>query len=1641
MKPIYIDRTIFFSLAVFISTISTPANSILSKTIDNNFHYPKKQIFSDYSKQIVNKKNSQLNQTDQPLILPGQLIVKLKSPRAQGITRSKQPNLSDHEVVFDTRDELSSFDSLMKQYKVTRVRSLLTQTQRLRTQAPKIELQDKVTIADTALQRPAITSAFANIYLIDLDKSEDLNVVSKAFTKDANVVWAQPNLQYKAMASANDPYFLSIGSWGQDYADLWGVTKINADTAWDINRGAGAVVAVVDTGIDFNHADINDNIWRNPNETINGIDDDGNGYIDDINGWDFVDDDADATDLNGHGTHVSGTIAAERNNHFGIVGVAPEAKIMPVRGLDAFGGGSSFGLAQAIIYAAQNGADVINNSWGCELCPSDLLLEEAVDFAYAMNSVLVFSAGNSSDDISRRSPQNYKKTIVVSATDQYDALTDFSSFGFVDLAAPGGGVFDNNNYTAQDNILSLLATDTDWDPELVVGDKFLRIAGTSMAAPHVAAVAALIRAQHPNYSVEQVRQVLRRSAHDILTPGFDTKAGHGRVNAASALNEPTPLEVIILGPRPDLREGEDIITIAGTVNGASLHSYVLEYGLGQQPENWLPISNGTTSVIESTLAVWDATSVPDGAHTLRLTATTNNNQQYVDYHRVSLNRSVITSPNPGSYVRGGGTIELIGTATSHNFEKYKIKFEHSHGEEQYITLTNNGKKPIKNGVLATLDTSKLAARHINLVLVVVLKDGGKLRSKIQFVLDPSIHAGWPQQIELVQHNDKTMSFEDNVTATDINADGQAELLVGYNNRVKVFTHTGAQLPGWPQAINTNHSAALIQRSPAAGDFDRDGKLEIVAANDHGELFVWDHTGTLLDGFPRSLDNGVHSLALADINRDGELDIVATDWLGRVFVLSGSGHELPGFPANIASGRMSTPAIGDVDGDGLPEIAVVSAAAPSELFIINSLGHVLPGWPKALNTGSAIAIPEYVALADLDNDNDLEIVATSQRGKVYAFQHDGSALPNWPQQFTANHVSTPALGDITGDAVPEITVAADGSEGKWLYVWDASGKKMESDYYEKSRMESAPSLVDVDGDGRADAVGSHQVSAGKYALTATNLRGLILSPEIFEVNYVFWKPTNSGVSSLSTAPAFADLDGDGLLEMAIILADGSILVWDTERTASLVQPWPMVQHNATHSGAQPAPPNTEPVVPSRIEAENFQRFHDNTATHHGDCGSGPVDIRTTNDIDGRCEIFHTDAGEWLEYDVRAARDRKVDISLRLAGNNSNSSIRLELDGTTIGVITPGDTGAHSFVTKTLTNIYVSAGKHTIRVYFETTGVTLNYLELIESGVCTGNEFFCDDPTDTWFFPWQTWSGPGNIYIEDNPWIVWDTAVSASAGPTRRAMPFNKVFRNGKLRTNVKVGATGKAGLIYRVNDPGNTRDEMRGYFFGLCAENQRLIFAKMNHNFKIVKTQPFAVNADEPYLVEAVIKDNSHKFYIDNQLVLQANDAKHYAGSVGIAARNSATTWDNFSIVTATPFGASLPGRVEAEDFKNFYDTTPEHFGNCGSGPVDMYKTNDNNGRCSIGWTTAGEWLEYYFHVPVTGVYEIGLRVASNSQGNYISALVDGFLGAWGEVPNQGSDFSDINDKIWMAAGNHVMRIEFISGNVDINYWTLTWLHE
>jgi serine protease len=372
----------------------------------------------------------------------------------------------------------------------------------------------------------------------------DLDVLTLCaqLRSDPDVQYAQPNYTYHICQVPNDP----------DFPDQYAHQLIQMPDAWDISTGShDVVVAVLGTGVDVNHPDLKDNIWTNEGEIPdNELDDDENGYIDDVHGWNFESDsnevtpEADYYGDSGHETMVAGVIAAVGDNNEGVCGINWQCSIMPLRVSLSF---TSAEVAEGLDYAAANGVDILNMSFGGELFDpeGDLIVTEAIDNAFAQGVLLVASAGNS-DTERINYPAAYPNVIAVASTDGEDIKTGHSSFGpWVDIAAPG---------------TDIVTTD--------LGGEYIATAGTSFSAPYVAAVGALLLSHRPDLSHVEIRAILENTTDPVYYGDVDPDQGYigtGRVNAYTALQEAG-----VAFPLAEIAEPRQAQTLAADVNAVEL---------------------------------------------------------------------------------------------------------------------------------------------------------------------------------------------------------------------------------------------------------------------------------------------------------------------------------------------------------------------------------------------------------------------------------------------------------------------------------------------------------------------------------------------------------------------------------------------------------------------------------------------------------------------------------------------------------------------------------------------------------------------------------------------------------------------------------------------------------------------------------------------------------------------------------------------------------------------------------------------------------------------------------------------------------------------------------------------------------------
>jgi len=398
------------------------------------------------------------------------------------------------------------------------------------------------------------------------------------------------------LSPPNSHYLASKGSWGQNFLDQWGLAHIGFDqspqSAWRlVRRDAQPVtVAVIDTGLDWDHRNIDwDNIWFNPKEIAgNGVDDDHNGYIDDVIGWDFFENANKPWDYDGHGTMVAGIIAGSWKDADGIAGINPFARLMILKGLNNFGATRTSYLAEAIAYAADNGARVINLSVGGKGDANVAL--KAIDYAYAKGAVIVAAAGNEGVEIKDYGIAMSDKILVVGATGLDDQRLAFSNWGNVSVSAPG---LDILSLRARRTDTMLTLADAKYMPggNYVGGDKrYYRASGTSFAAPFVSGLASLMIANDPSLTNRQVMNIIKSTARDVGVPGVDQFTGYGIIDAAAALKAPKDYYLFAGISRAEVvqKGGAQVLRVHGTADANALKSARLEIGAGETPTTWKP---------------------------------------------------------------------------------------------------------------------------------------------------------------------------------------------------------------------------------------------------------------------------------------------------------------------------------------------------------------------------------------------------------------------------------------------------------------------------------------------------------------------------------------------------------------------------------------------------------------------------------------------------------------------------------------------------------------------------------------------------------------------------------------------------------------------------------------------------------------------------------------------------------------------------------------------------------------------------------------------------------------------------------------------------------------------------------------------
>ena len=840
-----------------------------------------------------------------------------------------------------------------------------------------------------------------------------------------------PAIEAVALNRLNRPCAETVPN-DPNYREQWNLVLMNMPQAWHLEQGNPTVtVAVVDSGIDIQHPDFRSQLWQNAGEIRgNRIDDDGNGYVDDIHGWDFSDApvlsgngdwkvrDNDPQDETGHGTHVSGIIAAKPNNGIGIAGIAWNCRLMPVRAGFKFGGGTYFqndDAAAAIVYAADNGAQVINMSWGDTV--NAFIIEDAVAYAYTRGCVLVAAAGNEGA-VGSWYPAGLKTVISVAWIDAERQLASDSNFGAtIDIAAPG------------DEILS-----TD------LNSGYQNSSGTSIAAAHVSGVAALVLSANPNYTNAEIQATLISTAGPLFSSNL---VGAGLVDASAALTASTDLTAQIDAHQRSVRttESSDIenIEIFGSAGGIGFTEYWLEYGIGEVPDLWFPLGTGQTKPkFNVCLYKWDTSGLSEGRYTVRLSVKSKNGDIKRDRTVVEVNRIVprISIHESQAWFVGNNVESVVMWQTD----------EVSIGEIELFQANGNVVRTVRS------DSE-------NLLHIVNLSDLGIFAGAYRYRLSVENRAGvlWVDdnkgvlyEIEVQNapiyplHLSAGTSTEDALhvvdTPVDINRNGRLEFITAEmgTNLVQIIEiaddGTFRQIFAFPEPF--------LPR--AVTDTDNDGLIEILC-NSPGATFLLEQRAQ--DGFPTERiweSQGGWSIAIVDADADDKPEIFTrydtTNSISVYEVDRDNNYRTIATLENPTLGNngiRANAATGDFDNDGQMEILI--GDSDGDLFVYEAIGNDQYGqtWTVRLPESSA----QLFAAGDMDGDSKAEFAVCAMTGTevgpialdirynhwlltIFTSDSDNTYRPVWTQRIrdVRNGGNGMTIADANNDGRNELCLA-------------------------------------------------------------------------------------------------------------------------------------------------------------------------------------------------------------------------------------------------------------------------------------------------------------------------------------------------------------------------------------------------------------------------------------------------------------------------------------------------------------------------------------------------------------------------------------------------------------------------------------------
>lgn len=856
------------------------------------------------------------------------------------------------------------------------------------------------------------------IYKVTIKDNKKIEQALNSLRASKDILWADYVTINRNKYTPNDSL----------YESLWYITQTETEKVWDFVRDASDVlIGISDSGIKWTHPDLQENIWLNEGEmagvsidwvngtfTGDGIDNDGNGKIDDVMGWDFVNNDNNPLqnwNYNYHGTHVAGCASAVGDNNLGTVGPAFNAKLLNMQGApdNQDSNGNPHGYQQ-MVYAADMGADIINASWGGQTYNLSYA-NTYVNYATNYGSLVVVAAGNGNIEHNSSyidAPSDCPNAFNVAATDRNDEKASFSEYGDpIDISSPG----------------------TEIKSTIIENDGYDNAQGTSMASPIVCGIAALVKAVNPDFTNTQIRERIENTADyiDDINPDYAGKLGAGRINAfAAVLYDKIPNMII---------EDKAITEIEG--DGDGIANPGERISLQVKLTNYLDINTGLA---------W---------------ASSNNTNVYLrcDQAGVVIQDSVASLGNIASGASVWNTDSPFTFNTSSNMSTQPIEFK------LYVEANLDSEIPYSieipfesNLSLNYPDWSfELTGQTLSSPIIMDINNDninevifGDIEGNVN-VLDnqQNFLSGFPINLN------SAISLP--LAVGDLNNDNIEDIVAVTNNK-EAFAISGDGSILWGPISLDNQ---MVKANPLITDLDGNGTLEAVICTLNGKIHVLDGQGNEFPNYPCEFPgNFIFNIAAGDINLNGNQEIILQSISGNLLVIDYQSQEnINGFPFALGANTEFAPLVTNIDDDLYPEI-ISTISAQGIIKIINHDGTI------AYTFDIDGAIKQDILFADFNNDGNKELLFTTYEGMVHALSLDGTELLNFPLNLNTYIEGLPLLSDLDGQGLCLIF----GDTSGMLHAINHNGLEAGNFPIDlNDNLKVSPALGDIDNDGDLDLV--------------------------------------------------------------------------------------------------------------------------------------------------------------------------------------------------------------------------------------------------------------------------------------------------------------------------------------------------------------------------------------------------------------------------------------------------------------------------------------------------------------------------------------------------------------------------------------------